>query len=368
MADGPRWVARITQAGVRWESDPGVYKERRSGTTSAHSFTYMALRFFRFHSLIDQPRKPRTAADATIEEFGVFLKNARGMEPETIRGYSARIKNFLSTFEGAAQFEGPEQLAQVCLQDIDVFLQMKLDKGYSPRTIISFCMALRMFFQYAEIRGWNKLKISEGIQKPRLARTTSKPTGPSWKDVRRLLTFQSNDRPAALRAAAIISMCAIYGMRSCEVVNLKLHDFDWVGETFTVIRAKGGRIQQFPIQYEVGETILRYLQFGRPKCPCRHLLVTIHPPYRPVRPATIWGIVADRMKRVDINSERYGGHSLRHACATQLLRKGSSLRDIADFLGHTTLNSVSIYAKHDIRSLRLVAAFGLRSQSPRNMG
>ncbi len=87
--------------------------------------------------------------------------------------------------------------------------------------------------------------------------------------------------------------------------------------------------------------------------------MTLRPPYRPVKATTIWGVVADRMKRLQIKSTQYGGHSLRHACATELLRKGSSLRDIADFLGHTTMNSVSIYAKHDIRSLRQVAAFGL---------
>jgi integrase/recombinase XerD len=149
------------------------------------------------------------------------------------------------------------------------------------------------------------------------------------------------------------------GLRSKEVVNLTLRDFDWISEVFVVIRAKGGRVQQFPIQFEVGESILRYLKHGRPRCSCRHLFVSLRPPYRPLRPAVIWGIVADRMKRLEIQSEHFGGHSLRHACATELLRKGSSLRDIADILGHRTMNSVSVYAKYDIRSLRQVADFSL---------
>jgi integrase/recombinase XerD len=45
--------------------------------------------------------------------------------------------------------------------------------------------------------------------------------------------------------------------------------------------------------------------------------------------------------------------------ATELLRKGTSLRDIADLLGHRGMESVSIYAKHDSRTLREVAAFRL---------
>jgi integrase len=49
----------------------------------------------------------------------------------------------------------------------------------------------------------------------------------------------------------------------------------------------------------------------------------------------------------------------RSACATRFLRMGTSLKEIADFLGHRDMNSVSIYAKHDTRALRKVAAFRL---------
>ena len=65
------------------------------------------------------------------------------------------------------------------------------------------------------------------------------------------------------------------------------------------------------------------------------------------------------MKALNIESEYFGPHALRHACATQLLKKGSSLRDIADFLGHKDTKSVSIYAKYDTRSLRALASFSL---------
>jgi integrase/recombinase XerD len=164
---------------------------------------------------------------------------------------------------------------------------------------------------------------------------------------------------AELRAAAVISLCSIYALRCTEIINLSVNDFDWVNETFTIRRAKTGRIQQFPIQFEVGETILKYLQFGRPRCSCKRVFVTLRPPYQPLPATSLWTIVARRMKRLGIASENFGAHALRHSCATQLLRKGGSLRDIADFLGHRDMNSVSIYAKYDVRSLKQVAAFSL---------
>jgi len=165
--------------------------------------------------------------------------------------------------------------------------------------------------------------------------------------------------PGEIRTKAILTLCAIYGLRSGEIVDLRLEDFDWHSEILTVRRGKRGRVQQFPLQFEVGEAILQYLKSVRPRCPCRHLFVTRVYPHKPVLTTTLRPLVAKRMIQLGIKSEKMGTHALRHACATELLRKGSSLKDIADFLGHRSLGSVSVYAKQDPRSLRTVAAFSL---------
>jgi integrase len=157
----------------------------------------------------------------------------------------------------------------------------------------------------------------------------------------------------------MLFLLSIYGLRVSEVAGLVLEDFDWINETFTVRRAKRGRIQQFPIQFEVGEAILKYLQDERPVCKSRCVFVTLRPPFRRVGTLSIQKMVSARMKMLRVQSKKLGPHSLRHACATQLLRKGMSLPEIADFLGHRDLRSVSIYAKLDVRALRKVSNFTL---------
>jgi integrase len=154
-------------------------------------------------------------------------------------------------------------------------------------------------------------------------------------------------------------LLAIYGLRSSEVAGLRLNDFDWRGETFSVRRAKRGGIQQYPIQFEVGEAIIQYLQKGRPHCSSRQVFVSTYRPHGPIGPGPMWQIVGKRMRQLDIDLEHVGPHSLRHACATRLLRKGASLQEIADFLGHRNIKSIGIYARYDTRSLRKVAAFSL---------
>jgi integrase/recombinase XerD len=104
---------------------------------------------------------------------------------------------------------------------------------------------------------------------------------------------------------------------------------------------------------------LRYLK-ARPRCACRNVFVTFQQPYRPVSGPAMWHVVSHRLQRLGIQANRRGPHALRHACATRLLKKGTPLKDIADFLGHRDAKSIGLYAKFDTRSLRRVAAFSLR--------
>jgi integrase/recombinase XerD len=128
---------------------------------------------------------------------------------------------------------------------------------------------------------------------------------------------------------------------------------------FTVRRAKRGGVQQYPIQYEVGEAILNYLQKARPRVDDRHVFLGERRPWGPLLQTSVWRTVSRRLRRLGIELRHMGPHALRHACATRLLQKGSSLKEIADFMGHRNAKSVSIYAKCDIATLRKVAAFRL---------
>jgi integrase len=74
----------------------------------------------------------------------------------------------------------------------------------------------------------------------------SAPQGPSWKEVCRLLRAAKGTTAAALRARAVLSLCSVYGLRSSEVARLRLSDFNWRDEIFTVQRAKRGRLQRYP--------------------------------------------------------------------------------------------------------------------------
>lgn len=61
------------------------------------------------------------------------------------------------------------------------------------------------------------------------------------------------------------------------------------------------------------------------------------------------------LARAGIDSPRKGAHQFRHALATTMLRKGSSLSEIGEVLRHRDPDTTKIYAKVDLHSLRNLA-------------
>lgn len=346
-------LSEIEEAALVWVADT-QFNNRNGQTKSTSLYVYAATKWLGFHGRVRATSSRIEPDDSYREQFVDYLTNVKGLSPGTIRSTQQRVRAFMKW-----NTEHQRPLARVTLKEIDEYLLAKTRTGYLPRSIASVCSALRLFFTFAEARKWNTTKIATAIHSPRIPRYESEPKGPIWQDVRRMLDHDFGTRPADLRAAAVLSLCAVYGLRNSEIIRLKLSDFDWLNEILTVRRAKSGKIQQFPIQREVGDKVIEYLKSARPRCGCRHLFLSLRPPYRRLNDGALWVVVAKRMKSLEIPSRNFGPHALRHACATHLLHEGSSLPEIAQFLGHSDLKSVGVYAKHDIQALKDVADFSL---------
>lgn len=344
----------IREAGRRWLIDTECRANRQWGNGSFKTFMNTAHHWFRHHKLLATPSPLSQPFDRYLDCFTSYLTLDRKFVPATVGVYRIRASAFLNWIA-----ERHDSILSVSIADVDEFLTVARGCGLKPATMAGIANTLRAFFRFSELHGWSNCSIAYNIPSPRILREPVAPRGPCWKDVRRLIAATKSDTPNDLRARAIILLCSIYAIRAIEISNLTLNDFDWTSETFTVKRAKNARIQCFPIQFELGEAIVRYLRRGRPHCSSRSLFISLTTPYRPINSHIVAWTVATRMKKLGIESETMGSHSLRHACATRLLKKGVSLQDIADHLGHSDMSTVSVYAKSDWPAIRAVAAFSL---------
>lgn len=345
----------IGKASARWMNE-SLSVSRDSQSRRGETFRAIARAWFRFLGSYVPPSQPFCRFRSLHAEFVVAMRDQFGYLSASIRASSLPTLRFLVWVS-----ERHGHLSAIRQSDVDTFLDEGRRRGWAHQTVKCNCQALRTFFRYAEQRGWSYEGLSRTIKAPIMRVPASQPPSPPWKAVRRMIDGLNASNPAHCRAKAILLLASVYGMRSCEISRLALEDLDWDNEILTVHRAKRGRLQQFPLQYEVGQSIIDYLRKVRPPSRFRNVFLTLHTPHRPVHhlAQSMW-----RLLRLGAFLDTpCGMHSLRHACATELLKQGSSLQAIADLLGHRSMRSVSIYAHCDSLALRKVADFSLREVS-----
>jgi site-specific recombinase XerD len=348
-------LQEIQHAACRWARQQRANPKAHSYGNSARFFMYAAKKWLRFHGRLKLPTVPPMRFADQLSDFARYMAEEQGLSPYSVRSHCAKASKFLEWFGNRHRL-----LTRAMIEDVDEFLAMKGASGWNRKSVSAAAQALRAFFRYAETRRWCGTGFAKGIQGPKIYKYEGLPEGPSWEEVRKLLKSMRGSGPADLRARAVLWVLAIYGLRSGEVSRLMLNDFDWRDETFEVDHSKRGGRQRYPLQREVGDAILEYLKRGRPLCTCRHLFVTLNPPYRPLGAFALWTLTSRRLKGIGIQCRTQGPRALRHACATRWLQQGASFKEIGDLLGHRGLESVGIYAKVDLPALRAVATVDLR--------
>ena len=75
----------------------------------------------------------------------------------------------------------------------------------------------------------------------------------------------------------------------------------------------------------------------------------------PISSGVVSAAVVRSLRRAGIKSPIAGGYVFRHTLASRMVRRGASLKEVADLLGHRCLDTTTIYAKLDVASLCEVA-------------
>ena len=246
-------LEEIRRAAQCWARQQPANPRAHSYGNSASFFTYAAKKWLRFHGRLKLPSAPLLRFADQLSDFARYMTEEQGLSPHSVRSHIWKTSGFLEWFG-----ERHRLLARARIEDVDEFLAMKGASGWNRKSVSVAAQALRAFFRYAETRGWCAAGFAKGIEGPKIYKYESLPEGPSWEQVRRLLRSVKGSGPAVLRARAILSLLAIYGLRSGEVSRLMLSNFDWRQEVFEVNHSKRGGPQRYPLQRQVGDAILQY--------------------------------------------------------------------------------------------------------------
>ncbi len=233
------------------------------------------------------------------------------------------------------------------------FMKWLSATGQLP-TIKSASSSLRLLANYLHHEGIHKQNLSCHVPKVKV-----KPDGiPSVytpDEIQTMLEHFTKSNPVDVRDYAMVLLAIRLGMRASDICALSFENLDWHNSAIDFIVKKTGRHAVLPLTGEVGNAIIEYLRYSRPKIASKRVFIRFQKPYQELQPSSLHTIVTRAMRKAGIKippGKRHGPHALRASLASEMLSQNVPLPVISETLAHTCTDSTRIYLKIDINHLR----------------
>jgi len=275
-----------------------------------------------------------------------------GKSERTIQFYEILARQFLEYLEQ----KNISEITQVKLKDVSLFFPI-ISKQYQPTSMRTVSSALRSFLRFVESKHLTELCLSIAIPSSSGRKTAIIPTI-TLEEERKLLSGDFST-PSGKRNLAMLLLALRTGLRSVDIVNLKLGNIHWKSNTIEIVQEKTGIPLVLPLLTEVGNAIADYILNGRPSSQQPNIFLRSQAPYRKLSGrSTCYAIGHKIMKEAGVRqgkNDREGFHCLRHSMAARLLSVETPLPIISSILGHRDQDSTKVYLSTDLAHLRACA-------------
>jgi integrase len=295
---------------------------------------------------------PCTEADQWLLRYEQYLDQVCGVAASTRSHYLRMARRFLTVCFPTGHVEWPSLHAP---QITDFVRREAASKHGGGRKLPS--TAVRSLLRFLVGRGELLPGMEAAALAPRQWVHDSLPTHLTADEVERILALYASASPTDRRNRAILMLLARLGLRAHEVMRLCLEDIDWYEGRIVIHARKTHHDRVLPLSQDVGRAVADYLCGGRPATTSRIVFLHGRAPFRPFADAAaISRIAARALRRVGVTgSARLGAHAFRHTAASQMVNRGVSFKEVADVLGHQSLQTTGIYAKLNLDALADVA-------------
>jgi len=176
-------------------------------------------------------------------------------------------------------------------------------------------------------------------------------------EARRLIEATPTTKPRDIRDRTIMEVLYATGIRRAELLGLTIYDADLQTATLRV-DGKGNRTRIVPLTQSAIAALKLYLEdargiFAREAGQVRLFVSTRSG--GPLDDDDVVRIVRKAATRAGIK-KHVTPHTLRHTCATHLLKGRADIRQIQKLLGHRRLSSTEVYTRVELSDLAEVIA------------
>ena len=293
--------------------------------------------------------------DDLLQDYRDYLYDQDKSE-QTIKSYMADLNSFSCWFQHTTG--EPLNLENVTPMEIIDYRNTMLDWDRKPSTINRSLISISSFCQWAQQNDLIVNNPAEGIRS-----VAEEPLAPRALERKEQLgLLRAVRRSGNMRDLAIITMLLHTGVRVSELCNLRVSDIriSTNSNMVAVREGKGTKRRNIPLNSTAigvlkdylkslnnnGEVMLtagsnperdRFLFYGQKRMP-----------------------LTDRGVRYVIKKYAYNAkidhlspHVFRHTCAKNLIDAGQSIDRVAKILGHSNVNTTSVYTIPNERDLHV---------------
>lgn len=258
----------------------------------------------------------------------IATKKLEGKSERTLRRYQPELEKLIYFLD--------KKLYEVSSYDLRLYLSLyKEQRKISNRTLENMRKTISTFFGWLHDEGLIGQNPARAVKQIKYDKIVRKP-------------FSSVDREklknacCCLRDLALTEFLYASGLRVSEIISLDRTSIDFITREATVI-GKGGKERRFYLSEVCAEYLRQYLNSRIDDTPA--LFAGIKAPYKRLTKEGVEFIVKALGQKAGVSNVH--PHRFRRTLATDLVRKGVPIQDVAQILGHSDLRTTQVYVALD---------------------
>jgi site-specific recombinase XerD len=297
----------------------------------------------RIHQPIDPP-PPRLPEP--YEDYLLNYNQTRKVPPYNL----VRIRKVLCAFHDYLE-KNNIKLPLIRIEQIDAFLA-EFFTGFSTNTRNTYRTYLRGFLKYL----YYPRKIIRRDLAPLMvgAHQVAQATPPKFlrtHEIQKLFDSFEFSSFTNIRNYALVRLAYDLGLRPDEISHITIDDISFAQSELTLTTRKNDRPAKLPVPETTMKAIAAYMIGARPTSNHRRLFLNLVAPYRPISAGSVGQHITACIRKAGLPGSAYW---LRHTYAQSLLEAGSSVFEIKEMMGHTTINSSEKYLTIHTEQMRRI--------------
>jgi integrase/recombinase XerD len=296
--------------------------------------------------------RPNSLALALKGFLSDYLPRVRGTSPHTILSYRDAIKLLLVHLSRKKGIPVANlTIEEIGVTEIVAFLDyLERDRNNGVGTRNRRLAALHSFFRYVAETRPVRIEQCQRILNIPFKRASVRPVEYlEFEEIKEVLAEIDRSKVVGRRDYLLLTLMFNTGARVQEVLDLRVNNLQLSRPASVRIFGKGRKERICPIWPETAQLLREHTQGmdGNARVFANHI----------GGPLTRFGVRYILSKHLQnaasLRGKRLHPHSLRHSTAVHLLKSGVDLSTIANWLGHSSVNTTNKYASMDMDMKRL---------------